>query len=391
MRKLIVALIVVVAALAGAMAIYLFVTTPSRGAGVRLPLSAEQRALLAQVPASAESFALIPTAAALESKLRANPITHDALASWEEQASLPRPWMLGGADLLVWRDAGGGTRYLVRADPLRSLFVRNEPAGNPIDAGELDAILALAAKLPPGDALVVQRKESRGAFPPIGRPAVTSVGISPEAIDLTSAGPSSGSSRAEARFTYPRSAILTASFAEMPRLVEDLNRLFGTKVSPLLENGGTIAIYDVETRKLLPRPLGVIAVPAGDARRAALRELVDRAKQAEALGVEVRAGEYGGELVFSFDRSFDMYLKDGVVPRRWPPGRWSLRADPRRLAPIVRQLSDSLGLRIAAPRLFRSARDLDRWIGGLEHATAIDAVDADDGSAEVLRVRISAK
>src|SRR5207237_10546995 len=114
---------------------------------------------------------------------------------------------------------------------------------------------------------------------------------------------------------------------------EDLNRLFGAKVSPILENGGTIAIYDVDARKLLPRPLGVIAVPADDARRAAFREFVDRARQAEALGVEVRAGEHNGELVFSFDRTFDVYLKDGVVPRRWPPGRWSLRADPRRLAP----------------------------------------------------------
>src|SRR5438067_5402911 len=117
------------------------VTTPRRGAGVRFPLNDAQRALLAQVPQSAESFALIPSAAALESKLRANPITRDAVRSWEEKHSMPARWMIGGADLLLWRDADGGTHYLVHADPLRSFFVRNQPPGASLDAAERDAIL----------------------------------------------------------------------------------------------------------------------------------------------------------------------------------------------------------------------------------------------------------
>ena len=123
MRKLVVVILAFVAIVA-AIAIYVMVTTPRRGAGVRFPLNDAQRALLAQVPQSAESFALIPTAAALEAKLRANPITADAVAQWEEKHSIPARWMMGGADLLLWRDADGGTHYMVHADPMNFLLAQ---------------------------------------------------------------------------------------------------------------------------------------------------------------------------------------------------------------------------------------------------------------------------
>src|SRR5947209_10012465 len=194
MRKLVVIVIVLVAIAAG-VAAYLFLTTPRQGAGVRFPLSDADRALLARVPASAEAFALIPTAAAFEAKLRANPITRQAIESWEEKQTMPKRWMLGGASLLVWRDAGGGIRYLVQADPLRSLFVRNEAPGAPLEAAELETIVSLASKLPNGDALVVQRAQSRGAYPPMARPAVTSLTITPAAIDLTSRAPGTTDNR----------------------------------------------------------------------------------------------------------------------------------------------------------------------------------------------------
>ena len=142
---------------------------------------------------------------------------------------------------------------------------------------------------------------------------------------------------------------------------------------------------------MFPRPLGVIAVPADDARRAAFQELVDRASVAEALGIRARTGEKDGQLLLSFDDSLDTYLKDAFEPARWPANRWALRMDAQRAAPIARQLSESIGLRVASPRLFRSARDLDRWIGGLERASTIDAADSDDGAYEVLEVRVAAK
>ena len=378
-------------AIVAAIAIYIIVTTPRQSAGVRFPLSGAQRALLAQVPQSAESFALVPTAAALEAKLRANPITADAVSQWEEKHSMPARWMMGGADLLLWRDADGATHYLVHADPLRSLFVRNENPGPPMEATERDAILALANDLPPGDALVVQRAQSRGAFPPIARPAVTSVSVSNDAIELTSRAQATGNGQPATTATFPRGALITATFVDAPKLVDDLNRLFGTKVSPLLANGGTIALYDIDARKLLPRPLGVIAVPADDARRAAFNDIVDRAQVAEAIGVRVRTAEKDGRLLLSFDDSIDTYLKGAFAPARWPANRWALRMDAQRMVPVARQLSESIGLRVASPRLFRSARDLERWIGGLERASTIEAADSDDGARETLKVRITAK
>jgi hypothetical protein len=399
----------IVLVLAAAIVIYLAATTPKKSVGVRFPLTGAQRALIASVPQSAESFALIPAAAALDAKLRDNPITGSAVDQWEKSHSLPSPWMVGGADLLAWRDADT-TRYLVRLDPIRATLVRTymmlggdigdtlvltTPSGPAIDRGDLARILALAGKLPPGDAFVVQRRGARGAFPPIGRPAVTSLSVTPDDIVLISRAAREAEEAPLMQSPQPaqfvRGAMLSATFATMPRVVEDMNRVFGTRVSSLLENGGSIAVYDIETHKLLPRPIGVISVTDDPARRASFDDFVNRARQGEALGIHLRTAERAGTLLISFDDSIDLYLKDTFIPGSWPAGKWAVRADPKRLVPILSHLSDSIGLRIAAPRLYRSSRDLGRWIEALKGASAIEAADSEDGSAEELKARIGAK
>jgi hypothetical protein len=408
MRKLFIILAVVAALIAGVL-IYLAATTPKTSAGVRFPLTPAQRALLASVPQSAESFALIPTAAALDGKMRANPIMAQALDRWEHSQSLPSPWMVGGADLLAWRDATT-TRYLIRLDPVRATLVRaylmlggdlgdtlliNAPAAQPIDGNALDQILKLAEKLPPGDVFVVQRSGSRGAFPPIGRPAVTSLSVTSDEILLTSRAAREETDEASVQMASParfaRGALLSATFATMPRIVEDLNRVFGTRVSSLLENGGSMTIYDIDTHKFLPRPLGVIALPDDPVRRAAFEDFVARVRQGESLGIHIQTAEQNGSLLLSFDNSLDTYSKDTFEPSRWPAGKWALRADPKRLVPILGRLNDSIGLRIAAGRVYRSARDLNRWIEALGEATSIEAAGSDDGPSEELKVRIGAK
>src|SRR5947209_11388381 len=223
-----------VLAFVAAVIIYLVVTTPKTSAGIRFPLTGAQRDLVASVPESAESFALIPTAAALDSKLRANAVMAEGIDQWEKSHSLPSPWMVGRADLLAWRDAST-TRYLIRLDPIRAFVVRtymmlggdigdtlliNAPAAQPINSADLAQILALSEKLPPGDAFVVQRRGSRGAFPPIARPAVTSLSATPDDILFTSraqrdaAEPAAAQSNQPAQF--PRNALLTGTFATMP-------------------------------------------------------------------------------------------------------------------------------------------------------------------------------
>jgi len=408
MRKLTI-IAAVVLALVAAVILYLVLTTPKTSAGIRFPLTGAQRDLVASVPESAQSFALIPTAAALDSKLRANPVTAGAVENWEKMHSLPSPWMVGRADLLAWHDAST-TRYLIRLDPIRAFVVRtymmlggdigetlliNAPSTQPINSADLAQILNLSEKLPPGDAFVVQRRGSRGAFPPIARPAVTSLSVTPDDILFTSRAQRDAEEPIEAQSTqpaqFPHNALITATFATMPRVVEDLNRVFGTRVSSLVENGGTIAVYDIDTHKFLPRPMGVIAVPDDPPRRAAFDEFVAKVKQGESLGIHIQTAEHGGALLLSFDDSINPYINDAMEPGRWPAGKWAVRADPRRLVPILSRLGDSIGLRIAAPRFYRSARDLGHWIEALQGATILEAADSEDGSAEELKVRITAK
>jgi hypothetical protein len=402
MKKLLV-VVIVLAAVAGGVALYLNATTPSQSRGIAFPLTAQDHELLTHVPAGADAFALVPTAAALTAKLRANPITRDVVEEWSSKQKLPEPWMIGGADLLAWRSEGK-TRYFLRLDPLRALLVRiyimvagdigdtvviNAPAEQVIAADELQRIEALAAKLPKGDAFVVQRESGRGAFPPIARPAVSSVAVKPDVIDIVSRAASSDPPSPPLTANFPKTAMLSAAFTQPPRLVGDLNRLVGgAKVADLLANGGALALYDVEVNKLMPRPIGVFGVPAE--RRTEFANFVDLAKQGEALGYEVHTAELGNQLLFSFDRSLDTYIKDTFAPRQLPSARWAVRADPGKLAPILGQLSNNLGLRIAAPRIYRSAKDADRWIAVLGRASSIDAADATDGTAEQLSVEIAA-
>jgi hypothetical protein len=398
-RKILI-VIVVVALIAGAAVVYLVVTTPRQAAGIR--------ALVAQVPASADSFAIISSAGTLDAKLRANPVTREALQSWSGRQSMPRPWMLGGADLLAWK-SGDSIRYFLRLDPFRAFLVRvysmgggavgqsiriNVAPEGAIDSAEVAHILDLASKLPPGDALVVHR--NGGSFPPIARPSVTSVQITPTEVNLTSVGAAApgrptvaGAATATLQAHFPRSAVFSAAFTSPPRLIGDLNRLLGARVSAILADGGAIAVYDVNTGKLLPRPIGVIAVPSD--RRAAFDSLITTLRSGESLGYRAHTAEGAGQLLLSFDESINQYLIDQFDDTTVAGGQWTMVIDPQRLVPILGRLSDSIGLRIASPRLFRAARDLNGWIEPLQRARRIEASDWLETGFEHLRVHVPAK
>ncbi len=188
---------------------------------------------------------------------------------------------------------------------------------------------------------------------------------------------------------FPRGAMLTYVFSSPPRAMNDLNRLLGARVAGLLDGGGQLSIYDIDLRKLLPRPLGVIALPAGEGRRAALDSFLQSVAPAEGVGIHARTAEKSGQLLLSFDDSIDTYIKDAADTASWPAARWAVRMDPHRLVPIVEDLRDNIGLRLAAPHVSESVRDLDRWSGALREAGRIDGVDAVKGEVEELEVRIS--
>jgi hypothetical protein len=405
-RKLIVA-IALVAALFAAVIVYLIATTPSTGAGARLPLTADQKALLTSVPDDAEALAFVPKAAALEKKLLANPVTRDLMARWRNDQPLPHPWMVGGADLVAWR-RGKVTSYALHLDPVRAFLVRiylmfasesdarwdrstiviNSDAQNPTPAAVIDSWLALADASGTYDALVVQRDTGHGSYPPIARPAFTTITITPAEILLVSRAAAQGVAPVPPPFQarFPQGGMLSVTFASPPRTLRDLDRVLGGTISGLGDQGGTLVLYDVNAGTLFPRPKGVIALTGESARSMASS---DAAKIAASVG-EVR--DTGTELLVSLDRtSVPLYIKDRFEPAPWPANVWSARIDPKRLVPVLEDLGDSAGLRIASGRVYRSTRDLRKWIGQLSRASEIDAALSTSGTRQELRVRIVSK
>ena len=399
MRTFIIILCILAAAVV-AVAVFLAVTTPQEAPPLRFPLTPAQQLLLQHVPADAEAYALVPAPVVLLTELKANPITRDPVTRWTDEHPLPPAAMLGRADAVAWK-SGKATAYAVRFDPVRALIVRAWTLFSPVETAWHGRVLTIGAQgragfsppeelrladgLPEGDMFVVQRKESRGAFPPIGRPAVTSVRVTAAEIEIASraATDDGGVLKPALRPNLPRSAMLAVRFTDPPRVLGDLERLIASDIDALIGNGGAIALYGVDSGTLLPRPYGAIVVPANEGSRAAA------AKYGRVLG-DVR--ESGDELVIGLDRnSAAQYIKDAKVPLPWPANRWTLRMDPVRLIPVLRRAGDNPALRFAAPRMHRGARDLRRWIGALEQARSIEAARSVTGGVEELRVRVASK
>ena len=404
MRTFIIILCILAAAVV-AVGVYLAVTTPKEAAALTFPLTEAQQQLLAHVPADAEAYALVPAPVVLMRELLENPVTRDAVTKWTEEHPLPPAAMLGRADAAVWR-VGKSTSYAVRFDPVRALIVRTWTMFSTVDAhwagrtlivncadcvaGSPPPEVSATQGLPDADAFIVQRKDSRGAFPPIGRPALTAVRIDANAIELTSRAAAKvgdvAALQPALRADLPRSAMLAVAFTDPPRLLGDFDRLVAADVDALVGDGGTIAVYKVDTGTLLPRPFAAIVVPANDASRAAV------AKYRDMLDLVGQSVESNGELVVSFDRNTaGLYIKDGRATVPWPANRWALRMDPAKLIPVLRKVGDNPALRFATPRIHRGARDLRRWMGALEHAESVEAAASVSGGFEELRVRVASK
>ena len=409
MRKLAI-VVLIVAFLAGALVFYLEVTTPKTSDGVRFPLTSRQRELLASVPAGADTFALIPAAAVVRTKLVENPITRSPLLDWADTAQIPRSWMIGGADLVVWK-GDKRTSYAIHLDPLRAVVVRtylmfgssidarvtsgtfliNSGAGEPLGLARVDKLLAGANGLGPADAIVVQQGRSANGFPPIGTPSVTAVRIGKDDVNLVSVAPMEPATGNNGLSVlqhprFPANALLSATFRTPPRVVGDLDRLFLARVSHLLDDGGSIVLYDVDTHTLLPHPDGLIVAKNTPENQA----LVKRIEEVATTFGEIRTTK--DELFVAFDKnSMQRYAIENFVDAQWPSNDWAVRLDPKRAVPVLEQLGDNTGLRLASPRVYRSARDLRRWIGYLSAAQSIEASHSVTATNEELRVRIASK
>ena len=404
MKKFLI-IVVIVVVIAVAVAIFLKATTPKTSHGIRFPLNDTQRELLASVPANAQTFALIPSAAVVRAKLIANPITRQPVLDWADTAQVPRSWMIGGADLVVWR-AGKQTSYAIHLDPLRAAVVRiylmlgsgidarvssgtfliNAGAGEPLGLERADALLKLANGIGPADAIIVQQGRS-DAFPPIARPAVTAITIGKD--DIVSISRASGGQAPPPVQTKPRvpaNALLSATFREPPRALGELDRLFLARVSHLLDDGGSIVLYDVNAGTLLPRPDGLIVAKNTSDNQAIIKRIEEAAK----IFGDIKSTS--DQLFVAFDKdSMHRYEIENFVDGEWQSNDWALRLDPRRAAPILDRLSDNAGLRLVAPRIYRSAKDLKRWTDYLSAAQSVEAEHSYAAGYEELRLRVAAK
>ena len=389
MKRVLALLLLFLFACAGATAIYLFATTPSKPRGVQSPLTGPQRRLLGVVPPDAEMYALIPTAAAVYRELEANPITRDTVREFAKERRLPKPWMLGAGDLVMWR-ANGQTGVAVHLDPVRSFLARASGANLTIVGDEAPAAAEPTELrfLPPGDALVEQRTSSRGAFPPIGRPALSTVSVDAAEISIVSRAPgeTGSTAAAPAKPQLPADALLGVWFSEAPRVLNELDRILLARLSPLIRGGGSLVLYDVNAGTLLPRPRGLLVVPENEDTRAA----ADGVRSAAELIGEVRTTN--GRIHISFDdASLGRYEAGTAAALPFEATEWAVRIDVQRLLPILHRLGENTGLRLASPRIYRSARDLRRWIDVLAPARTIEAALARERESEVLRVRVESK
>jgi hypothetical protein len=279
---------------------------------------------------------------------------------------------------------------------------------------QLEPLLAVARTLPPGEAVVLQREGARGAFPPLARPCATS--IEGNATDLVlqsrAAAESAGPPMRALPFRDPAKAMLTLAASSPPPLASELNRLFASRVSSLLDRGGMLVLYRVDARKLVPRPQGVIVVPADAEHRllfddfvrsltsiasdslTAKRQTIGPAQVVtrEAFGVTLQTADTGSELLLSFDDdSIPAYLGDTLQPFPGEPVLWTSRIDPKQLIPTLNDLSDQPGFRLLSPKLHRSGDDLRRWIQYLDRAKSIRAEKRAAGTMEELKVTISGR
>ena len=401
--RIFIIVLLLIAVVAGLAAAFLIVTTPRSPAGIAVPLTPAQLELAGTAPADADLVALVPTAAAVYAKLRANAITGDAIETWTKDRELPRPWMVGSADLVLWRTPAG-TTYGFRLDALRALLVRTylafsggdvhvegrtfyfgPPPAGPRLGSEIEAILRRGEGLR-GDALVVQRDDGR-AFPPIGRPAVSAVTVSEGEATIVSRAPSDTPAAApQHRVTLARGPLLSAWFGEPPRIVRDLDRLLPGDISALLGDGGSMVLYDVESGGLLPRPHGLFVVRDTAESRVAAARLTTLAELVGEIAYE------GDRILVSVDRaSLPTYRKEEMAELPFPATSWAMRIDADRMVPVLERLGDNRGLRYAAPRIHRSVRDLRSWIRHLSRADLIEAAVTTGGGREELRVRITAK
>lgn len=391
---------------------------------VQLGSSSELAGMMLRAPAEAENVIAVATFG--PAWHRYSPLLAPLIQSADAEALDRAAWLAGRSRVVAWT-RGGDWGAVARPDPLRRLLARILAAAgsapirvegdevlfgtvdDPVDAGATDA---LSAGLE-GHAFILHRKD--GGYPPIGRPALSAIEFEDGDLRVTTRGPSSSEVTAEMSGVFlPQSAPISLRFARPPKAVLTLEQAFPVDLRAILEQGGMVALYGVETRGLLPRPLLVFSVPADDARAASIIERIDRAttqgaiglllgmraQQArtlagtelvrrEGVGLTIEYARRPGEFLLAFDKtSLSRLLEDESVPLEPGAAAWSMRARPRDLLPILDQIRSNTAIRLLAEDFAREAGDLARLFRSIPRAEEVEARLEPAGDGMMIRAAV---
>lgn len=363
-------------------------------------------AMIQRVPPGAEVL-VIPAAGPTLRRLMAHEVTSSAFnktSLFRQQRWLP--WLVGGGDVVLWRydsDSGAianvdGTRRFLA--PLFGATIR--------------------------DGLLILGPETRGGYPlPSARPdlsghlfALRSGSITAATIDdvirVRSIAPIPANrlpTLPHNPVEFPESAMAAAAFGAAPSLVKRIEETLPVEISPLLQDGGMVALYALRDDRLLPRPRGVIVLPIGaggfDPIRGQLEKLSpplpfgiasesrrtnagQEITRRESIGYTLEYTRRGDEVIVAFDKtSIERYLADGVrrVSSDAGSAEWIVRLDPRQLVPALDEVVDHAGLIFLLPDLAKASEgvlDSLRWIEGASEVIAVQRVAGQNSELDVI-------
>lgn len=381
-----------------ALAVVLYVAVPVLGPfrTSRLSQAIDRVApMLAVVPDDAGDVLIVPSCGPAYWRLRRHPVFARAVRDWN---SSYLPWLLGGAPAILWRgDEDGG--LIADPDPLRELLIRLFGHGTEarienglLIRGRSGSGFPMPSAPPPVSGHLFALHGTKGrSFPPMERPAVSTVVID-DRIDIQSRALHPAESMETLRpemARLPRNAILSAAFASPPSLIRRIEQTLPVEISPLLQNGGTLALYRLHDERFLPRPRGVVIIPVDDRTFPELRRRLESlspelpfriAEQSsrtvmgqqvvrrESYGFTLEYTRRGKELLVAFDRtSLETFLGDDLTTVNGAAGTmvWCSRLDVQQLLPALERMREHMGLRLLLPELGRasisSMKRFARW------------------------------
>lgn len=394
----------------------------------RVSLKTDQRllAIAARVPADVDQAIVAPAFGPAVRELAKHPITRDAVYKSDDASRVKLLGALvGPAPFAAWSEddqprllieIGGWRRSLLLA-AARFAAVDLTTHDRWVAVGGVPATAggAIDASVAGEGHLFALHRAGGDRYPPVGRPAITAVTLSgSEMRALSGARATEGAPpRIDAVFEHPNSALLTIAFWQPHAALRDLDRFLPVDLQRLAVRGASLVLYDIETRGLLPRPKGLIALPetkesidaaASLFNAAAFEQLGDgavtsrsvggvRIDRGKRLGATIEVARAHGRVYIGFDGgSLEQYLtgsRTALTPNEG--GHWSIRADANRLRPVVDELADHKGLRFVASRVNRSARQMRSLLRMLPNAATVAGDKYVAGGLEQVDLTVTSK